>query len=112
MGVSVSRGPRASWISTELFLTFPCPTLASITLIPSTENAGRFRVWLGNLDNAVDGQENGLNLGEGMVRKENGMVLLWDRKVEGAFPEVSRPAKSCEGASSLWMTNDERDCFE
>lgn len=90
------RGPRASWIATELFLTFPCPSLGSITLIPSTENAGRFRVWLGNLNIADSEGANGEEevVGEGMVRKENGMVLVWDRKVEGAFPEVS-PTSFC-----------------
>ncbi|KAH9179964.1 hypothetical protein EDB89DRAFT_533821 [Lactarius sanguifluus] len=39
---------RATWTSTELFLTFPPPTIRSITIIPlnSEDTAGRFRVWL------------------------------------------------------------------
>jgi hypothetical protein len=56
-------------MQTELFLTFPPPTIGRITLIPrnSEETAGRFRVWLSE---GVDTQ------------------LLWDRKVEGGFPEL------------------------
>ncbi|OCF71503.1 hypothetical protein I204_07561 [Kwoniella mangroviensis CBS 8886] len=63
--------PRATWIQTELFLTFPNPLLRSITLIPlnAPETGGRFRVWL-------DG-------GDGM-----GDQLVWDRKTEGGFPEL------------------------
>ncbi|PPQ79539.1 hypothetical protein CVT25_003421 [Psilocybe cyanescens] len=56
---------------TELFLTFPPPTIGAITLIPlnKDDTAGRFRVWLSipGLDSAV---------------------LVWDRKVEGGFPEL------------------------
>ncbi|ORX33866.1 Rdx family-domain-containing protein [Kockovaella imperatae] len=61
--------PRATWTQTELFLTFPTPTLKSITLQPLTapDTAGRFRVWLYTND---------------------GVQILWDRKREGGFPEL------------------------
>lgn len=61
---------RASWVQTELFLTFPPPTLGCATLIPrnSDETSGRFRVWLS-------------------VGSEPPQ-LMWDRKVEGGFPEL------------------------
>lgn len=56
------RAPRATWIQTELFLTFPTPLLKSITLQPLTspETGGRFRVWI-YLDDRVE--------------------MVWDRKV-------------------------------
>ncbi|KAI0309254.1 Rdx family-domain-containing protein [Amylostereum chailletii] len=62
---------RATWTSTELFLTFPPPALTSITVIPlnSEDTAGRFRVWLN-------------------VAGEPQPILVWDRKVEGKFPEL------------------------
>ncbi|KAF9485370.1 hypothetical protein BDN70DRAFT_848198 [Pholiota conissans] len=62
---------RATWVQTELFLTFTPPTIGSITLIPlnTDETAGRFRVWL-----SVPGSEQA--------------QLMWDRKVEGGFPEL------------------------
>lgn len=61
--------PRASWIQTELFLTFPIPLLRSITLQPlnAPETGGRFRVWLD---------------------RGNGWELCWCRKKEGGFPEL------------------------
>ncbi|KAF8640002.1 hypothetical protein AX17_001248 [Amanita inopinata Kibby_2008] len=61
---------RASWVQTELFLTFPPPTIESITLMPlnTDETAGRFRVWLSYGSEAPQ--------------------LMWDRKVEGGFPEL------------------------
>lgn len=61
---------RASWVSTELFLTFPPPALKAVTLIPlnADDTAGRFRVWL-NLEGET-------------------ATLVWDRKVEGGFPEL------------------------
>ena len=48
-------------------LTFPPPTLVSVTLVPlnAPETGGRFRVWL-------------------LLENDN-PVLLWDRKSEG-FP--------------------------
>lgn len=60
---------RATWIQTELFLSFPPPTIASITLFPlnAEDTAGRFRVWL------TTGDE---------------QKLVWDRKTEGGFPEL------------------------
>lgn len=60
---------RAQWVATELFLTFPPPELASITVVPLTsdEAAGRFRVW---------------------VFTDANPTLVWDRKVEGGFPEL------------------------
>ncbi|WVQ78435.1 hypothetical protein IAT38_000521 [Cryptococcus sp. DSM 104549] len=63
--------PRASWIQTELFLTFQNPLLRSITLMPlnAPETGGRFRVW-------VD------------VGKGAGEQLVWDRQTEGGFPEL------------------------
>lgn len=58
------RAPRATWIQTELFLTFPTPVIRAITLIPLTspETGGRFRVWL---DKGIGGVAE----------------LVWDRKV-------------------------------
>ena len=83
------RMHRATWVQTELFLTFPPPIIGSISLIPQNtdETAGRFRVWL-----SIPGSE--------------GPVLIWDRKVEGGFPElkvlaryVSRSSSKCPGLS-------------
>lgn len=61
---------RATWVSTELMLTFPPPAIQAITIIPlnSEDTGGRFRVWL--------------------HVAERQPVLLWDRKVEGGFPEL------------------------
>jgi len=61
---------RATWTSTELFLTFPPPKLTAVSLRPlnSDDTAGRFRVWL-----YLAGEP---------------AILLWDRKVEGGFPEL------------------------
>ncbi|KAH9062086.1 hypothetical protein EDB87DRAFT_1674068 [Lactarius vividus] len=66
-----ARLHRATWTSTELFLTFPPPTIRSITIIPlnSEDTAGRFRVWL-------------------TVDEGSSPILMWDRKVEGNFPEL------------------------
>ncbi|WVF71889.1 hypothetical protein IAT40_006699 [Kwoniella sp. CBS 6097] len=63
--------PRATWIQTELFLTFPNPLIRTITLIPlnAPETGGRFRVWVDKGDGA-------------------GEQLAWDRKTEGGFPEL------------------------
>ncbi|ODO02888.1 hypothetical protein I350_05729 [Cryptococcus amylolentus CBS 6273] len=63
--------PRATWIQTELFLTFPTPLLRTITLMPGNtpETGGRFRVWVDNGDGKGD-------------------QLAWDRKTEGGFPEL------------------------
>lgn len=61
---------RATWTSTELLLTFPPPKLIAVTLYPlnADETAGRFRVWL--------------------YLANEPPILLWDRKVEGGFPEL------------------------
>lgn len=65
--VLTHRAPRATWVQTELFLTFPSPALRSITLIPlnTPETGGRFRVWV--------------DIGDG-----RGQSLMWDRKVSDA----------------------------
>jgi len=62
---------RATWVQTELFITFPSPALKAITIIPrnSLETGGRFRVWLSLPDTDAP-------------------VLVWDRKTEGGFPEL------------------------
>ncbi|GAA5828239.1 hypothetical protein JCM11251_002652 [Rhodosporidiobolus azoricus] len=84
---------RATWTQTELFLTFPPPTAASsapglraITLLPrnAPETGGRFRVWL-----LRDGYE-ARKAEQRRKGKErwNGWELVWDRKVEGRFPEM------------------------
>ncbi len=67
---SFTRLHRATWTSTELFLTFPTPAIRAINIIPlnAEDTAGRFRVWL-----FLDGRL---------------PVLVWDRKVEGGFPEL------------------------
>ena len=80
-----SRAPRASWTQTELFLTFPSPTIRSITLMPTMENGGRFRVWVTGLTSAQAEKA----AAEGGQGNKDGWVLVWDRKVEGGFPEVS-----------------------
>lgn len=58
---------------TELLLTFPPPAIEAITLIPRNDesSAGRFRVWLYDASSSPP-------------------KLLWDRKVEGAFPEAKQ----------------------
>ena len=70
------RAPRATWIQTELLLTFPVPTINSITLQPLTspDTGGRFRVWVN------DGQKD---------------TLVWDRKVN------SISASECQNSAPL-----------
>lgn len=60
---------RATWVSTELLLTFAPPALKGVHIIPlnAEETAGRFRVWLST---------------------PSGAELMWDRKIEGGFPEL------------------------
>ncbi|KAK7470862.1 hypothetical protein VKT23_002278 [Stygiomarasmius scandens] len=67
---SYTRLHRATWVQTELLLTFGPPVIGSITLIPrmSDDTAGRFRVWV-----SIPGQDPN---------------LVWDRKTEGGFPEL------------------------
>ncbi|KAF8505518.1 Rdx family-domain-containing protein [Russula emetica] len=62
---------RATWTSTELFVTFQPPVLQSITLVPLDldDATGRFRIWL-------------------TVNENEPPILVWDRKVEGQFPEL------------------------
>ncbi|KAG7096635.1 hypothetical protein E1B28_004052 [Marasmius oreades] len=64
---------RATWIQTELFVTFGPSVIGTIILVPriSDETAGRFRVWL-----SMPGTE------------QSQPILVWDRKVEGGFPEL------------------------
>jgi hypothetical protein len=52
-------------------VTFQPPVLQSVTLVPleSDDAAGRFRIWL-------------------TVNENEPPVLVWDRKVEGQFPEL------------------------
>jgi hypothetical protein len=67
--------------------------LASITILPSVENAGRFRVWMNNLNLPHEEGEDGkskMKVPEGVVVKKDGWVLVSDRKIEGGFPEVSK----------------------
>jgi predicted Rdx family selenoprotein len=101
---------RATWTQTELFLTFPPavpptfedsasttpsnPGLKAITLLPrnSPETGGRFRVWL--LRNKTDDSDDssaGDSTSEPTAKQnENwrGWELVWDRKIEGGFPEM------------------------
>ncbi|KAK4703058.1 selenoprotein W-related protein, partial [Phenoliferia sp. Uapishka_3] len=82
---------RATWTLTELFLTFPpisTPTpsgLKAISLLPRSdpETGGRFRVWLYRSRTIEEEFEQ-------TIGKEAwaGAELVWDRKVEGGFPEM------------------------
>ena len=78
------RAPRATWIQTELFLTFPTPAIKSIALIPlnTPETGGRFRVWL--------------DKGEGKSE------LLWDRKV-CSRPFLGAPTPASGGELEWWL---------
>ncbi|KDN39911.1 hypothetical protein K437DRAFT_275863 [Tilletiaria anomala UBC 951] len=85
---------RATWIQTELFLTFAPPkakepasnvsggaSIKSIMLVPLTadETAGRFRVWLLHQPKSDQAQQ----------RQQSMQTdLVWDRKTAGAFPEL------------------------
>jgi predicted Rdx family selenoprotein len=104
---------RATWTQTELFLTFPPPTLTSISLIPqnSQETSGRFRVWLsyipqksGSQPTQAEDESQGLSSkkqgdSEAKERTQDKSTttsqdavtvteLLWDRKTNGGFPEL------------------------
>lgn len=79
---------RATWTQTELFLTFPpspdsSTGLSSISLVPrnAPETGGRFRVWL--LRHAAQRDAQGKE-----KAKWRGWELVWDRKIEGGFPEM------------------------
>jgi predicted Rdx family selenoprotein len=68
-------------VSTELMLTFPTPTIKAVTVIPldSEETGGRFRVWLYQpSDDAAT----------------PAVKLVWDRKIEGGFPELKELVSS------------------
>jgi len=52
--------------------------------MPTMENGGRFRVWVTGLTRA-QAEKAAAEGGEG---DKDGWVLVWDRKVEGGFPEV------------------------
>lgn len=93
---------RATWTLTELFLTFPPISidvevdalegreggkverkesgLKAISLLPRSapETGGRFRVWLYRQS---DGREE-------EFASWGGAELVWDRKLEGGFPEM------------------------
>lgn len=87
---------RAVWTQTELFLTFPPTTtndegvvtatgIKAITLVPRSapDTAGRFRVWLyrsRTIEEEFEQTEGKEAWGSG--------ELVWDRKVEGSFPEL------------------------
>ncbi|GAA5981429.1 hypothetical protein JCM10908_004106 [Rhodotorula pacifica] len=95
---------RATWTQTELFLTFPpsidapssdtatssrpAPGLRSISLVPrnAPETGGRFRVWL-LLGEGAEAEGPYTAEGEGKERWR-GWELVWDRKIEGGFPEM------------------------
>ncbi|KAF8146440.1 Rdx family-domain-containing protein [Mycena galopus ATCC 62051] len=66
---------RASWVQTELLLTFPPPIIGCVALLPrnSEDTAGRFRVWV---TTAIASEA------------DAAPQLAWDRKVEGGFPEL------------------------
>ena len=72
--VRLRRLHRATWVQTELLLTFPPPVLKSIALIPrnSPDTSGRFRIWL-----QYATEEDVLST-----------ILIWDRKTRGGFPEL------------------------
>ncbi|KAF9076397.1 Rdx family-domain-containing protein [Rhodocollybia butyracea] len=69
---------RATWTQTELLLTFPPPIIGCISILPrnSDETAGRFRVWLSMPGENPSDPSNVTH------------SLIWDRKVEGGFPEL------------------------
>ncbi|KAL8293696.1 hypothetical protein RQP46_000397 [Phenoliferia psychrophenolica] len=113
---------RATWTLTELFLTFPPTTtlspegvpsssgLKAITLLPRSdpETGGRFRVWLYRHRSIEDEFEQ--SEGKDAWR---GAELVWDRKVEGTFPEMkvlSELSFSLSGLDSLG--HSDKDAFK
>jgi selT/selW/selH-like putative selenoprotein len=105
---------RATWVQTELFLTFPDTQaeeprqekegaetsngskystngkgLKAITLIPcnAPETGGRFRVWL-QKEPASDSSEDSRQASQLQAFEDGAVVLLWDRKIKGGFPEL------------------------
>jgi predicted Rdx family selenoprotein len=75
-GSGVHRLHRATWIATEISITFPSPMIRTISLVatPAPAPAGRFRVWLLEDPN----EEN----------KVGASSVIWDRKVDNGFPEL------------------------
>ncbi|KAG8839603.1 hypothetical protein FRC20_005969 [Serendipita sp. 405] len=66
---------RATWMLTELSLTFTPPLIRSTMLVPvaAPEPAGRFRIWL------ITKPQESKEQGDG--------TLVWDRKIEDGFPD-------------------------
>lgn len=89
---SLGRLHRATWVSTELMLTFAPPVLRGVHLVPFTapETAGTFRVWLHLVSEpAVESTSPSIVGSETEDSKlETAPVLVWDRKIEGRFPEL------------------------
>ncbi|GAA5885484.1 hypothetical protein JCM3774_003366 [Rhodotorula dairenensis] len=102
---------RATWTQTELFLTFPssddapraegaasdpsrpAPGLRSISLVPrnAPDTGGRFRVWLllgGSERPPAEGPYATGDKGDKGKERWRGWELVWDRKIEGRFPEM------------------------
>jgi selT/selW/selH-like putative selenoprotein len=107
---------RATWVQTELFLTFPDiqaeeasdgkepggkyatagKGIKAITLIPcnAPDTGGRFRVWLYTGKGSSTAQQqrqqrdNGSSESREGVYEDGKVVLLWDRKIKGGFPEL------------------------
>lgn len=97
---------RATWTQTELLLTFPpsvdapsdeapnaapaAPGLRSITLVPrnAPETGGRFRVWLLLGDATAKEVDGPYPTGNKGKERWRGWELVWDRKIEGRFPEM------------------------
>ena len=73
---SLIRLHRATWIATELSITFPAPQIQTISLVaaPAPLPAGRFRMWLTEAPNNV--------------QSDPVVTLIWDRKVEDGFPDL------------------------
>lgn len=110
---------RATWTLTELFLTFPPISLdvpldpidgeveegrterkesglKAISLLPRSapETGGRFRVWLYR------------QKGEGVVEEFEGWggaELVWDRKLEGGFPEMKELVRFLSSLYTPWI---------
>ncbi|UZJ56115.1 hypothetical protein CBS101457_005435 [Exobasidium rhododendri] len=104
---------RATWVQTELFLTFPDTEaesskegnegetsngskystggkgLKSITLIPcnAPETGGRFRVWL-RKERRTGSSDNESRESRAQKYGDGSVVLLWDRKIQAGFPEL------------------------
>jgi hypothetical protein len=78
-------------------LTFPPPAIKTVTVVPHNleETAGRFRVWLFTGKTKADTEVASQNASLGASEPEGnnnpygeGVQLVWDRKIEGGFPEL------------------------